>query len=83
MELYACKDRRELMEPYDRLLGDAMEGDTMLFSRQDEVEAAWRIVDPLLRDPPPVHEYEPGTGGPAQADKLVANPRGWHNPKVT
>jgi len=83
VELYACKDRHELMEPYDRLLGDAMEGDTMLFSRQDEVEAAWRIVDPLLRDPPPVHEYEPGTWGPAEADELVTSPRGWHNPKVT
>jgi glucose-6-phosphate 1-dehydrogenase len=83
VELYACKDRRELMEPYDRLLGDAMEGDTMLFSRQDEVEAAWRIVDPVLKDPPPVHEYEPGTWGPAEADKLVTSHGGWRNPKVT
>ena len=83
VELYACKDRRELMEPYDRLLGDAMEGPSLLFSRQDEVEAAWRIVDPVLRDPPPVHEYEPGTWGPRQADELVASHGGWHNPKVT
>ncbi len=83
VELYACKDRRELMEPYDRLLGDAMEGQSLLFSRQDEVEAAWRIVDPVLRDPPPVHEYEPGTWGPRQADELIAGHGGWHNPKVS
>lgn len=82
VELYACHDRRELMEPYDRLLSDAMEGETLLFARQDEVEYAWRIMDPIIKDPPQVREYEPGTWGPGEADELVGSHRGWHNPRV-
>ena len=53
---------------YERLLGDAMEGDATLFARQDGVEAAWAIVEPILGDATPVHEYEPGTWGPPEAD---------------
>ena len=65
---------------YERLLGDAMAGDGTLFARQDTVEAAWAIVDPLLHEPCEVHEYEPGTWGPPQADRLVADLGGWNTP---
>jgi glucose-6-phosphate 1-dehydrogenase len=67
------------MEAYERLLGDAMAGDATLFARQDVVEAAWKIVDPLLGDTHPMYEYEPGTWGPPQADRLVASVGGWNN----
>jgi glucose-6-phosphate 1-dehydrogenase len=66
------------MGAYARLLGDAMVGDTTLFGRQDAVEAAWRIVDPVLRQDAPVIEYEPGTWGPREADALVADVGGWN-----
>jgi glucose-6-phosphate 1-dehydrogenase len=65
---------------YERLLGDAMAGDATLFARQDVVEAAWAIVDPLIQDPPPMFEYEPGSWGPPQADRLVADVGGWNTP---
>ena len=63
---------------YERLLGDAMSGDATLFARQDVVEAAWAIVDPVLHGPSPMYEYEPGSWGPPQADKLVADVGGWN-----
>jgi glucose-6-phosphate 1-dehydrogenase len=62
---------------YERLLGDAISGDTTLFARQDVVEAAWAIVDPLIKNPGPVFEYEPGSWGPL-ADRLVAEVGGWN-----
>jgi glucose-6-phosphate 1-dehydrogenase len=68
------------MEAYERLLGDAMMGDATLFSRQDGVEAAWAIVDPILGNSTPVHEYEPGTWGPPDAARLTADVGGWHAP---
>ncbi len=58
---------------YERLLGDAMEGDATLFARQDIVESAWSIVDPILRSDNPLHEYEPGSVGPAEADRIVSS----------
>ena len=61
---------------YDRLLDDAMDGDVRLFAREDTVEAAWRVVEPLLDDPPPVVSYDEGSWGPADADRLVGE-RGW------
>ena len=68
------------MDAYERLLGDAMDGDATLFARQDAVEAAWAIVEPILRvDPPPI-EYAPGSWGPAEADHLTAAVGGWSNP---
>jgi len=70
------------MEAYERVLTDAMEGDATVFSREDYVEEAWRIVDPVLKASTPVHTYELGTWGPAEADRL-APPGGWHNPVVT
>ena len=69
------------MDAYERVLGDAMEGDPTLFAREDNVEEAWRIVDPVLKADTPVYEYEPGTWGPKEAD-AVTPPGGWHNPTV-
>ncbi|MGE5130936.1 MAG: glucose-6-phosphate dehydrogenase [Sphingomonadaceae bacterium] len=80
VELYACRDPKLQAEPYDLLLSAAMNGDPMLFARQDEVEAAWRIVDPLLGAPLQPVEYAPGTWGPAAADALVEPRAGWHDP---
>jgi glucose-6-phosphate 1-dehydrogenase len=68
--------------PYQRLLGDAMRGDSTLFTRDDSVELAWRIVDPILGDVTPPAEYEPGTWGPSGTAAIVANEEGWHNPKA-
>ena len=68
------------MDPYERLLGDAMAGDATLFARQDEVEAAWAIVQPILDGATPVYEYEPGSWGPSQADALTRDVGGWHVP---
>lgn len=71
------------MDAYERLLGDAMRGDATLFAREDYVEEAWRIVDPILKNETPVHLYEPGTWGPTETDKTVMPPGGWHAPVVT
>jgi glucose-6-phosphate 1-dehydrogenase len=71
-------DAEGVMGPYERLLGDAMEGDATLFAREDLVEAAWRIVEPVIHDPPAPIEYEPGTWGPKEADALVASVGGWN-----
>jgi len=81
VELFACRDRHGMIEPYDRLLSDAMEGDPLLFARQDEVETAWSIVDPILGDPPPVGEYDSGSWGPKQADAMAAPIGGWAAPR--
>jgi glucose-6-phosphate 1-dehydrogenase len=71
------------MDAYERILGDAMEGDATLFARQDYVEEAWRIVDPVLKARTPVFEYEPNSWGPSQAYQKVSPPGGWQNPIVT
>lgn len=70
----------EEMEAYERVLGDAMAGDPSHFAREDYVEEAWRIVDPILKANTPIYEYEKNTWGPAEVDKQVAPPSGWHNP---
>jgi glucose-6-phosphate 1-dehydrogenase len=82
VELYACRDPKLQAEPYDLLLSAAMNGDQLLFARRDEVEAAWRIVDPLVAQAPPLHTYEPGTWGPAEAALIPASAGGWHDPLV-
>jgi len=69
------------MEAYERLIGDAMRGDPTLFARQDGVEAAWSVVEPILDSQEPLHVYEPGSWGPARADQLVADVGGWHCPR--
>jgi glucose-6-phosphate 1-dehydrogenase len=66
--------------PYTRLLGDAIRKDASLFTRDDSVEAAWRVVEPILGEIIPVTEYEPGTWGPPAA-AAVAGEKGWHDPK--
>jgi glucose-6-phosphate 1-dehydrogenase len=69
------------LEAYERLLGDAMAGDATLFARQDVVEAAWAIVDPVIHGPSPMFEYECGSWGPPQAERLVAQVGGWNTPQ--
>ncbi len=71
----------EEMGAYERLLGDAMDGDATLFAREDYVEEAWRIVDPLLKAATPVYSYEPKTWGPNEVER-VTPPGGWQNPVV-
>lgn len=80
VELSVCASHGIEDEPYERLLGDAMDGDPTLFAREDEVEEGWRIVEPLLGASLPVHPYEPGTWGPAEADALPARVGGWDAP---
>ena len=75
--------RADEMDAYERVLGDAMEGDATLFAREDHVEEAWRIVDPVMKAGTPVYEYEPGTWGPAEVEQRVVPPGGWSNPKVS
>jgi glucose-6-phosphate 1-dehydrogenase len=70
------------MDAYERVLGDAMEGDPTLFAREDYVEEAWRIVDPVLKAGTPVYDYEPGSWGPEQVAARVSPPGGWHDPTL-
>ncbi|MGY1457553.1 glucose-6-phosphate dehydrogenase [Luteimonas sp. A534] len=67
--------------PYERLLGDAVRGDAGLFTSDEAVEAAWRVVDPVLQEHAPVESYEPGSWGPASATGIVVNDEGWHDPQ--
>jgi glucose-6-phosphate 1-dehydrogenase len=80
VELYASRDQARQVEEYELLLAAAIAGDHLLFARQDEVEEAWRIVDPLLADSAPLQAYEPGSWGPAAADALIAPHGRWHAP---
>ncbi len=80
VELVAHHQSGDVMEPYERLLTDAMMGDNELFSRQDIVETSWRIVDPVLDDATPVHRYAQGSWGPEEADRLIGGDGGWHSP---
>ena len=73
---------KDEMDAYERLLGDALKGDATLFAREDYVEEAWRIVDPVLKASTPVYEYEPNTWGPREVDPKVSPAGGWHNPTV-
>jgi glucose-6-phosphate 1-dehydrogenase len=70
------------MDAYERVLGDAMAGDATLFAREDYIEEAWRIVDPVLKASTPVYDYEPGSWGPREVDQRVSPIGGWHNPRV-
>lgn len=70
------------MDAYERVLGDALDGDPTLFAREDYVEEAWRIVDPALKAGTPVYPYEPHTWGPAEVDQKVCPAGGWYNPVV-
>jgi glucose-6-phosphate 1-dehydrogenase len=81
VELTVRDDSTDLMQPYERLLGDALRGDGTLFTRDDCVEAAWNIVEPILKVDSMPAIYEPGTWGPAEAEKLVREEGGWRNPQ--
>ncbi len=84
VEMIASRHPRpDEMDAYERILGDAMAGDATLFAREDYVEEAWRIVDPVLKAGIPIHEYDPNTWGPSEADEKVSPPGGWHNPTAT
>jgi glucose-6-phosphate 1-dehydrogenase len=84
VEMVASRHPRpEEMEAYERVLGEAMAGDSTLFARQDYVEEAWRIVDPMLKAETPVYAYEKGTWGPGELDQKVSPAGGWHNPAAT
>jgi len=81
MELVAMEGAHaNEMDAYERVLHDAMAGDATLFAREDYVEEAWRIVDPVLKGNTPVYEYEPGTWGPAEVEKRIVPADGWNNP---
>jgi glucose-6-phosphate 1-dehydrogenase len=83
VELIAKHQSPDEMAPYERLLADALRGDPQLFAREDQIEAQWRIVDPILGDVCPLYEYEQNTWGPAEAASMVEDPGGWINPKLT
>jgi glucose-6-phosphate 1-dehydrogenase len=67
------------MTSYERLLGDALRGDSSLFARENAVDAQWRIVEPVLGDVTPLYEYEQNTWGPAEAGSTIEDPCGWLN----
>jgi glucose-6-phosphate 1-dehydrogenase len=73
----------EETDAYERVLGDAMSGDATLFAREDYVEEAWRIVDPVLKAGTPLYEYEPASWGPNEVEQRVSPPGGWKNPMVS
>lgn len=79
-ELVAHQGSGDDMDPYERLIGDAMRGDARLFAREDAVEAAWRAVAPILTAATPLYDYEPNTWGPNEADWIIGD-GGWHNPQ--
>ncbi|HTH64784.1 MAG TPA: glucose-6-phosphate dehydrogenase [Gemmatimonadales bacterium] len=79
-ELYLVEEQPGEETPYERLLSDAMAGDGALFTREDAVEAAWAVVDRVLKTHRPVRPYKPGSWGPKEADALIAADGGWHNP---
>jgi glucose-6-phosphate 1-dehydrogenase len=79
-ELYLSEERSGDETPYERLLGDAMAGDGALFTREDAVEAAWAVVDPVLKNHHRVRAYRRGSWGPKQADAIIEADGGWHNP---
>jgi glucose-6-phosphate 1-dehydrogenase len=81
-ELYLCEELAGQEAPYERLLGDAMAGNGALFTREDAVEAAWAVVDPVLKKHERVKVYKQGTWGPKQADAILGPGEHWHNPEA-
>jgi glucose-6-phosphate 1-dehydrogenase len=79
-DLMFAEHAGEEMRPYDRLIGAALDGRRVFFARQDTVEAAWRVVDPVLGDAVPMHTYPRGSWGPKEADSLLPNGETWHDP---
>jgi glucose-6-phosphate 1-dehydrogenase len=83
LDMQFAQEGGEAPTPYEVLLRDAMRGDSTRFTRQDGIEEAWRIFQPLLDAPPPVHPYAPGSWGPAEANHLVSGHGHWYGPWVT
>jgi len=81
VELMVRNQTADEMSAYERLIGDAMRGDANLFARADGVEAAWRVVEPILGDATPIYEYEPGTWGPSEANYVLEAKARWYDPK--
>src|SRR5271155_4563087 len=81
VELVARHRTESEKSPYERLLGDAIRGDPSLFTQDDSVEAAWRVVDPALKAGRPVLEYEPGSWGPLASNSIVDGDDAWHDPQ--
>jgi glucose-6-phosphate 1-dehydrogenase len=81
VELIARHEPRSEELPYERLLGDAIRGDAALFTSDEAIEAAWSVVEPVVENRESIHEYEPGTWGPAEARRIVSGEPGWHDPK--
>jgi len=79
---FTDEDEADEMSAYERLLGDAMDGENLLFAREDGVEAAWRVVDDVLVHHERAYPYKPHTWGPPQAEGLIHDADGWHNPVV-
>ncbi len=82
VELYLCNDHPGEASAYERLLGDALDGETLLFAREDGVESSWRVVDNVLTDHGPAIPYAVHTWGPPEQDRLIDDPDHWHNPVV-
>lgn len=82
VELIARQSPAREILPYQRLIGDALRGDPALFTRDDNVEAAWRVVDPVIGDAMPVLKYDPGMWGPLAAAKIMTSEGGWHDPQA-
>ena len=80
IELYCCDERGSGPDPYERLIGDAMAGDGLLFAREDAVEAAWRVVEPALESTSPPLEYAQGSWGPDAAEAMTSGAGGWQAP---
>jgi glucose-6-phosphate 1-dehydrogenase len=81
-ELLATQCSSDDMDAYERLLGDAMEGDATLFAREDAVEEQWRIVEPILGTETPIYEYDGGSWGPVEAKRLIDDGGAWHDPRL-
>jgi glucose-6-phosphate 1-dehydrogenase len=81
-ELYLLEERPAEESPYERLLGDAMAGDGALFTRENAIEAAWAVVDPVLKAHQRARPYKRGTWGPKEADRIIAPDGCWHNPRA-
>ena len=82
VELLVYSDSSEDAMPYERLIGDALEGDASLFASLEGVEGAWRIIDPILSMDTPVYSYQPGSWGPAEAMEMISAYGGWYDPKA-
>ncbi len=84
MELLVKNQRADEMSAYERLIGDAMRGDSNLFARADSVEAAWRIVEPILgTEATPIYEYDKGSVGTVEANYVLEGKARWYDPKKT